>query len=199
MQKIFLRNSVLILTSQLPVPFPEGAVSFNYTGKKSLADCMEMFGKQNEKTMYLECQYPEMVLGEIKAMLKPVLAGGGVVKNPKEETLMIFRRGFWDLPKGKAEENETIDETALREVEEECAVTGLKIINKRCVTYHLYKEGGKQLIKETHWFNMRTDFSGILKPQTEEDIEEVKWMNDNEIIEALKKSYLTIKEVLLPA
>ncbi len=58
-------------------------------------------------------------------LFKPVTAAGGLVENEKGEVLLIFRRGKWDLPKGKLDPGETIEQCAVREVEEE---TGLKNI-----------------------------------------------------------------------
>ncbi|MCW3118909.1 MAG: hydrolase, partial [Chitinophagaceae bacterium] len=50
-------------------------------------------------------------------------AGGGFIVNEKDELLMIFRRGKWDLPKGKQDNGETLEQCAVREVREE---TGLQ-------------------------------------------------------------------------
>jgi hypothetical protein len=67
-------------------------------------------------------------------------AAGGLVKNSKEEYLFIYRLGKWDLPKGKAEYNESPEETAIREVEEECGLKNLKIEKKLGKTFHTYRE-----------------------------------------------------------
>ncbi|MFP5471436.1 MAG: NUDIX hydrolase [Bacteroidia bacterium] len=103
-------------------------------------------------------------------------AAGGLVLNEKNEILVILRLGKWDLPKGKIEQSEKIDEAAIREVEEECGIDGLKIIKELSPTYHTYELKGKSVLKKTHWFLMTTNFSGKLTPQTEENIEDVKWM-----------------------
>ena len=47
-------------------------------------------------------------------------AAGGLVYNIENQLLMIFRNNKWDLPKGKLEVGENIQECAIREVEEEC-------------------------------------------------------------------------------
>ena len=54
-----------------------------------------------------------------------VPAAGGIVQNEHREVLFIFRKGKWDLPKGKMEKAERPEVAAIREVEEECGVTGL--------------------------------------------------------------------------
>ena len=55
-------------------------------------------------------------------MAKKVVAAGGLVTNDKNELLTMFRRGKWDLPKGKLDEEETIEACALREVREETGI-----------------------------------------------------------------------------
>ena len=51
--------------------------------------------------------------------LKIVHACGGVVRNDKNDVLLIKRMGLWDLPKGKLEKGESYEECAKREVVEE--------------------------------------------------------------------------------
>src|SRR5690625_4246413 len=116
-----------------------------------------------------------------------------MVSNNQHEILFIHRKGFWDLPKGKAEQGETIEETALREVEEETGVQNLEIIKPLPTTYHVMKRKGKYRLKVTHWFEMHTDHEGKLTPQTEEDIAKAEWKNKEESQEALKNTYGNIK------
>lgn len=123
-----------------------------------------------------------------------IKAGGGVVVNPEGEILMIFRRKCWDLPKGKLDKGETIEECALREVREECGVQNLALGQFICTTRHEYQERGTQIIKETSWFEMQG--SGKLTPQTEEDIESARWVVPSEVETLLKNSYPTIQEVI---
>ena len=111
----------------------------------------------------------------------------------KNEVLFIFRNKKWDLPKGGIEKGEEIEDTAIREVEEETAVKGLKIIRKLPKTYHIFKRNGRYKLKITHWFEMTSTFSGELIPQAEEGIEKVAWLNPEQIQEALKNSYENIK------
>lgn len=108
--------------------------------------------------------------------------GGVVVRNSsgKSEILAIFRRGYWDLPKGKREEGESLEQCAIREVSEETGVTGLSIINDLGTTVHHYSELGVMIHKTTYWYLMITDSDGALTPQSEEDIESVVWMDFEE-------------------
>ena len=123
-------------------------------------------------------------------------AAGGLVKNKEGKFLFIFRNGKWDLPKGKAEYDETPEMTPLREVEEECGLNNLKIEKVLTKTFHTYKEKGKLILKKTHWYLMTIDEDQKLIPQTEEGITEVKWVAENRIErEVLVNTYASIKGI----
>ncbi|GAA4893530.1 NUDIX domain-containing protein [Flaviramulus aquimarinus] len=132
----------------------------------------------------------------IKKFLKKlpnVIAGGGKVYNDNGEVLFIYRNDKWDLPKGKTEGKETIEETALREVSEETGVAGLQITKPLETTYHIFKRNGRYKIKITHWFEMKTSFAGNLYAQQEEGITKVEWLNNTQINKVLENSYANIK------
>jgi len=132
-----------------------------------------------------------------KKSFKLIVAAGGFVKNKKNEILFIFRLGKWDLPKGKQEKNETIEQTAIREVEEECGVKNLKLRAFITDTFHLYELKNKVIIKQTFWYSMETDFNKKLIPQTKENITEASWLNGDKIKSiVLKNTYPSIKEIL---
>ncbi|SFJ80557.1 NUDIX hydrolase [Myroides guanonis] len=133
------------------------------------------------------------ILKKIKEKIPVQKAGGGLVYNSKGEVLFIFRNGKWDLPKGGIERDEIIEDTAIREVEEETGVTGLKIERKLQKTYHIFKRNGKYKLKITHWFEMVTDFDGEMVGQLEEGIEKVVWLNKEQIPEVLENSYENIR------
>ena len=123
-------------------------------------------------------------------------AAGGVVYNNENQLLMIFRNNKWDLPKGKLEHNENIMECAIREVQEECGISELRIVNALKDTYHTYEINGKNILKRTYWFSMTTDFKGRLVPQIEEGITKVVWVDSNRIYEKLNNSFGNINELL---
>ncbi len=107
-----------------------------------------------------------------------ITAGGGyVIRKGKKgpEVLMILRKGVWDLPKGKLDEGETIEECALREVREEVGIKKLKMKANLGVTVHGYVRKNKYKVKTTYWYQMETP-EDYFTPQAEEDIEAVKWM-----------------------
>ena len=123
-------------------------------------------------------------------------AAGGLVFNKDGDILMIFRNGKWDLPKGKLEIGESVEECAIREVQEECGIYGLDITEKLLETYHTYNLSGKEILKRTYWYKMNTDFNGELMPQIEEGITKVSWVSKDEISENITNSYGNISDVL---
>ena len=125
-----------------------------------------------------------------------IKAAGGLVYNNEKQLLMIFRNEKWDLPKGKLEQNENIKECAIREVQEECGVSGLSIVNTLQDTYHVYEINGKKILKRTYWFTMNTDFKGNLVPQNEEGITKVVWVDKKDVMEKINNSFGNIKELL---
>lgn len=109
---------------------------------------------------------------------KPVTAAGGYVVRQGSagpEVLLIFRRGVWDLPKGKLDRGEAIEACALREVREEVGIEeDLRVIAELPPTVHGYPEGGAYRVKTTHWYLMRTS-QQTFTPQASENIERVMW------------------------
>lgn len=121
-------------------------------------------------------------------------AAGGVVINVDGNLLVIERLGVWDLPKGKLEKGETPQEGALREVEEECSISNLTISYQLPDTYHTYAHKGKTVLKRTFWFLMNYNEDEKLVPQTEEDITDVRFMNEDEIKNTvLKNTYSSLR------
>jgi 8-oxo-dGTP pyrophosphatase MutT (NUDIX family) len=110
-----------------------------------------------------------------------VTAAGGIILNKEGKVLWIFRRGKWDLPKGKADEGESAEETAIREVKEECGIQEVCVKKFLGNAYHIYPitKGKKAVFKTTHWFLMETDDLDFI-PQTEEDITEIKFFGVDE-------------------
>jgi 8-oxo-(d)GTP phosphatase len=132
---------------------------------------------------------------QIKNQYKVIKAGGGVVQNKEGEILLMLRNKKWDLPKGKLEKEETSEIGALREVEEECNVK-ISLGEKVCTTYHTYTQKNEFILKKTKWFSMKLIDDSKMKPQTEEGIEKLEWMNQKEVHLAMIKSYSSIRYVI---
>ena len=134
-----------------------------------------------------------------KAFIKKftlIKAAGGLVLNENKEILMIFRRGSWDLPKGKLDDGESLEQCAIREVEEETGAKNVKLLSPLSITYHTYHEGARFILKESHWYTMAVAGEQKLIPQTEEDIQEIKWVAADKLTEYMKKSFPSVVDVL---
>jgi len=126
-------------------------------------------------------------------------AGGGLVRNEKGEILFIFRRGKWDLPKGKLDKGETLEQCAVREVGEETGLRDIRLDGPLLVTWHTYDESGKHFLKETHWFSMSTRGDQTLMPQAEEQITELKWVGADGLEAVVKETFPSIVDVIKAA
>jgi len=111
---------------------------------------------------------------------------------------MIFRRGFWDLPKGKLDKGESIESCAVREVEEETGLRNIELGRFIGITRHQYfdRHINAEAVKESHWFLMNVSGDQKLIPQTEEDIIEIKWVKKSELKVYLDKAYKNIVEII---
>ncbi len=131
---------------------------------------------------------------------KPIQAAGGVVIR-KNKILFILRNEKWDLPKGKTDRGETTGQAALREVAEECGITGHEITRQLPSTFHIYKSPYKELhgewiLKETHWFEMSYQGESDGQPEAGENITEIRWFAKNELGEVLENTYENLKSLI---
>lgn len=126
----------------------------------------------------------------------PVYAGGGIVARLGEagpEVLLIYRRGRWDLPKGKQDPGETIAACAMREVREEIGVKDLRRIRALGTTRHGYAEDHRYRVKTTHWYLMTTTATRF-KPEAREGIRKVAWTPWAEAVD--KVGFETLRRLL---
>ncbi|GGW69430.1 ADP-ribose pyrophosphatase YjhB (NUDIX family) [Winogradskyella epiphytica] len=190
MYTIYVGDKPIILTSEI-----QKETDFKSFLLKSvnIGKVIKTLNNTDLKAVHLIHENKDKLLKKFLKLLPNVVAGGGKVYNAKNEILFIYRNDKWDLPKGKAERKETIEETAIREVEEETGVEGLKITKPLPTTYHIFKRNGKHKIKVTYWFEMKTDFEGDLSPQENEGITKVEWLNGKSSQKALKNSYANIR------
>lgn len=196
MYKVFVNDKPLFLTNTV-----EKETDFRMFLLESVDIEQLIVNMFNNKVKKAFLYHPDEkeTLKKLKEKIPVAKAGGGLVYNKKGEVLFIFRNGKWDLPKGGIEKHEEIEDTAMREVEEETGVSGLKITNKLQKTYHIFKRNGTYRLKITHWFEMKTSFDGKLQGQLEEGIEKVAWLNPEQIKEALTNSYDNIKLLFEPS
>jgi 8-oxo-dGTP pyrophosphatase MutT (NUDIX family) len=125
-----------------------------------------------------------------------VEAAGGLVKHSSGRYLFIERRGKWDLPKGHMEAGETAEECALREVSEECGITGHEIVKPLEPSYHTYSWEGISYLKKTNWFLMKYTGELTFTPQTEEGITKGQWLFPDEISTIKPGAWLSLTDLI---
>ena len=152
---------------------------------------LEILKKKNVKSIGILCKNPEKFLSN--SPFPKIVAAGGIVINDKNEILFIFRNQKWDLPKGKAEKNENITQTAMREVREETGIKDLIIVKPLDKTYHIFKRSKKKYLKETYWFEMKSNFDKKFTPQISEGITRVEWISKEKIPLIMNNTYENIK------
>jgi len=198
--KIYFNNKPLFLTDTIDNELAafihhDDAV---FIDELSTPGVNSMIHEMRQEKVHVGIYYHKNLEELKKAFLKKfvlVKAAGGLVRNEKNELLVMFRRNKWDLPKGKLDPGESLEECALREVKEETGIQKLQLIKPLVVTYHTYDESGKHILKETHWFAMKTKSNERLVPQTGEDITEVRWAHTDEIPKLLKNSFASMHDV----
>jgi 8-oxo-dGTP pyrophosphatase MutT (NUDIX family) len=131
----------------------------------------------------------------IKGHFNVLVAAGGLVINAEKEILLMFRRGKWDLPKGKQDDGESLEACALREVQEETGLHQITLGPKITETYHYYPLKGKKVLKHTHWYKMQFTGTELTVPQIEEDIMDIQWIKPENLGKYLKFSYNNIVDV----
>ena len=209
--KIFINETPLFLTNSVdegnPDSFGKGVLPewknddksliSKYLGRKKflhpVIDSLEKTKKYNR--VVLVSDDLDVLWHDFQSIYKHIEAAGGVVKNKENEILMIFRRGSWDLPKGKIDEDETPEIAAVREIQEETGLNDVKLGEFLCHTYHTYSHKDKRILKKTWWYAMTTP-EIALTPQTSEDIEEAVWVELQSFLNASPTVYGSILDVL---
>ncbi len=126
-----------------------------------------------------------------------VAAGGGVLfRGPvgELETVLIFRRGKWDIAKGKRDRGESNRDCAVRELQEELGVEDIRPVWKIGKTIHAYRARRRRyVVKTTHWYAMKTS-AETFTPQAKERITDARWLP---MAEAIKMVHFKVLRKLL--
>lgn len=196
MIKVYFENKVIIFTDKTDI-INDNFITFNCVNSYKIPKRESFFLQlENFDGALIISNSPLETLDEFSNEFKKITAAGGVVVNDRVQILMIFRHKRWDLPKGKIEIGEKIEECAVREVTEECGIEPLTLKDKICSTFHIYPINSEWIIKESHWYEMAYSGSQTPKPQIEEDITIAEWVDKSEINERLMNSYFTIIDIL---
>ncbi|HZF64438.1 MAG TPA: NUDIX domain-containing protein [Chitinophagaceae bacterium] len=136
------------------------------------------------------------VLLAIKRQFLYIQAAGGLAYNQQNQILLIFRRGKWDLPKGKLDDGEDLADCAVREVQEETGLHSVILQQPLATTYHTYHQDKEHVLKESTWYLMKADEKELLTPQIDEDIEQCLWVDLEQVNEYMKNTHPSIKDVV---
>ncbi|MCF8372929.1 MAG: NUDIX domain-containing protein [Bacteroidales bacterium] len=188
-----------VLRIAKPGEFPElTSKTIVFDGRSGLKDFVLGFEASSEfETALIENPDPEKILDDIKESFRSVEAAGGLVKKPDGTFLVIERLGVWDLPKGKIDKPENPLEAAIREIEEECGVSDIRMRRGLQPMYHTYWLKEKFILKKTYWFEFEYEGDETPKPQQEENITQAGFVDKSRIPEILGRTYPSIRDVLV--
>ncbi len=175
----------------------KGQLIAPYSGKsKMLLSYIDLMEKTKRfKNVIIHYDDLKKLKKDFKSLFKVIEAAGGIVNDGEDNILFIFRRGSWDLPKGKIDKGEKKKEAAVREVEEETGITDITIGKKIRTTRHTYRtKDKKRAIKKTYWYEMTASNQKLI-PQKEEDITKAEWIPLSEVGNLEGKIFKNIKEV----
>jgi mutator protein MutT len=201
MYKIFINNTPLYLMESKAVSTDlksqPKSIIMPYIDKKSLFWYIDKLEKNSDmNSILLHTNDLDKLWADFKSIYKKVQAAGGVVENAEGKILLIFRRDFWDLPKGKMDKGETKEQAAVREVQEETGIQQIELLEPIQTTYHTFQQKEKRILKETFWYKMKTQESTLI-PQAEEDIEQAIWVDLKTFLTPELPIYKNILEVLI--
>lgn len=200
MYNIYFDNRLLSICNQKEDANEKNQKVLHCKNKKSFDNAYNLFTNETDiSEMYVVSDSPEKLFKHLRKKFKRINAAGGVVMNNTQNLLVIKRNGFWDLPKGKIETNEQKKAAAIREVEEECGISNVKIESKLIKTYHTYSFKDKNIFKTTFWYKMKYEGIETLTPQTEEGISEVKWIDKSMIDEIVQHTFESLKPLFFKA
>lgn len=137
----------------------------------------------------------DKLLELLSSFYQTIEASGGLVWDQDGRLLVILRNGVWDLPKGKIEKGESEKRAAIREVSEECGIQSIELKELIQLTFHTYKQKKDKILKKTYWYEMICNDPMCVKPQLEEGITDIKWMNRDEIEEIKEGSYQNLQSL----
>jgi 8-oxo-dGTP pyrophosphatase MutT (NUDIX family) len=192
------RKALLFNNSQGIHPQVDILRTFDGSTEDTLFEALEWIQQADDEcaTAYLSNIHMDFALPLLKTRFKFMRAAGGIVQARSGEILFIHRLGCWDLPKGKVEEGESLEQAATREITEE---TGIGILENQkflCSTWHTYHHKGKDILKETTWYSFTTPKTSNTTPQSEEDIQRAEWLGIERICEVVDDTYPSIIDVI---
>jgi ADP-ribose pyrophosphatase YjhB (NUDIX family) len=194
MYKIYINQNVLVI-SQLDNSSQEVLHNASNNSESAVLtiskeEIINIIGQKN-----IICANPTAVFNQLKQQFTLINAAGSLVKNSQSEYLFIFRRGKWDLPKGKLDEGEDFETAAIREVQEECGITHIELGDLYHLSYHIYEENNDWILKQTNWYLMKSEEKNLI-PQLEEGITQTAWLPTSQFEKVRENTYASIDEII---
>ncbi|HJZ41119.1 MAG TPA: NUDIX domain-containing protein [Bacteroidales bacterium] len=198
MYKVFFNEKIVLLTDDFIRNFQvRYGIFYKYRNVEDLKELIDFYWNLKRiDTLFLFHHDIDELRERFKSCFDQVYAAGGLVRNTEGKYLIMKRRGKWDLPKGKLNRDESFESGALREVNEECGLTGLEITGPLLSTYHCYQLDDQAILKKTSWFEMVYRGNAKPVPQWDEDITEIIWCRKDELAEITCNTYLAVIDVL---
>ena len=189
-------HPLLILATHQAIPARyKDAELFTEPGQDTISTTLLALEKGTSTAAIFIQPDTEALLETVKKHFKVHVAAGGLITNQQDEILLMFRRGKWDLPKGKQDPGENLETTALREVAEETGLHNVELEHKITETYHFYAARKEKILKHTYWYKMKFTGTELTIPQIEEDIIDIQWIKPENINKYLQFSYQNIINV----
>ncbi len=178
MYKVFVNEKKLTLSK-----YPEDIEKkLRYEGFATLEIAVDLLQNTSCPELNVFSENLEELWEDFTHLFTVVESAGGIVSNQNNEILFIQRLERWDLPKGKVEKGESLEQAAIREVQEETGLQELILEDFINNTFHIYTErNGDRILKITYWFKMSYVGSNDPIPQTEEGITLVEWKSNSKI------------------
>ena len=193
--KIFINHHTIVLTNNNQFANRKDCEFHRSNGLNKVLNQLTSGTFSGKKYIVFKSEHPGVLFRQLKKHFKLIKAAGGVVFNEDGQLLLIKRLGIWDLPKGKLEVGEDQRLAALREVHEECGLKFLGILSKLTNTYHVYHLKGRWILKKSAWYRMVAWGDISVEPQLEEDITEVRWVDESFIRDPDFETYDSLKEL----
>ena len=197
MYKVFINDRAIVLTDNFgDYKSTYDTLYIQYSSREGFFDSIALLRDSDVvNQLVVHSNDLESLWSEFKSHYKLIEAAGGIVLRDNK-VLMILKNDHWDLPKGKIDGSESLEEAAKREVTEECGLSGLTIENEMDTTYYIFQENSHAVLKKTVWFKMKSDSDGPLKGDAKEGITEVLWVDADDWKNKQSKSYPSVINLL---
>lgn len=196
MYKVFVNKTPIVLTDNVEISIKEKCVIVPFEDGNQLEEIVwDLENGKSKLPVYITHFDLDELWAVFMHQFKYVHAAGGMVFNELGQFLVIYRNGKWDLPKGHLKKGERPEFGGMREVEEECGVTGLEVLKCLDTTFHMYERNGL-VLKKTFWYVMKTHADQDLIAQEEEGIDLVAWKTKKDIKHMIKNSFPIVKHLL---